>query len=156
MAKLLFLDIDGVLNSMRTCYIGGFPHSFSTEDLKLFDWVAIGMLRKLQDAHDIEFVLSSSWRWGYSAEEVSWGLGLKISSCTPKMNDSGCRGEEIKKYLDNRTDVEAYCIVDDCADMLEDQAEFFVQTDDNDGLSFKDMVKICDILQVDMFKLKGD
>jgi hypothetical protein len=49
--KVLFLDVDGVLNSYRSvvCY-GGFSwpnnHSGGPKDQNNMDWIAVGMIRK--------------------------------------------------------------------------------------------------------------
>jgi len=41
--KVLFLDLDGVLNSARSCYaLGGFPHGFDSANMAKFDHVALG------------------------------------------------------------------------------------------------------------------
>lgn len=46
--KILFLDIDGVLNSDRSnMAFSGYPHSFSDADMAKFDNVALGLLRRL-------------------------------------------------------------------------------------------------------------
>ena len=49
--KVLLLDIDGVLNSARTCTaFGGFP--VRLDHLEAFDKVALGMIQRLCDAGD--------------------------------------------------------------------------------------------------------
>jgi HAD domain in Swiss Army Knife RNA repair proteins len=156
--KVLMLDIDGVLNSARTCHVhggpsefeglpkgNGFPHSFDKEDMKKFDHIAIGLIRQLCIETQCSIVLSSSWRIGRTAHECANGLDLPIFDKTPSLAD--VRGAEIKAWLDAHPEVETYAIVDDDSDMLESQKDYFVQTDGQEGLSYKNFVTLRDILQ---------
>ena len=45
------------------------------------------------------------------------------------------RGNEIKNWLENHPDIQNYLIIDDEANILEEQKEHFVQTDINEGLT---------------------
>lgn len=144
-AKVLFLDIDGVLNSARTCVafggplIGGFPHGFDETNMRLFDHAAIGLIRKLCHETGASIVLSSSWRIIHTVHECANGLDLPIFDRTPSLNWHGrVRGDEIANWLADHPEVEVYAIVDDDSDMLDSQIPFFVQTDFKEGLSFAD------------------
>lgn len=151
--KVLFLDIDGVLNSHRTCTAfgsplkGGFPHGFDDDNMALFDHAAIGLIRKLCDKSDASIVLSSSWRIIHSVHDCANGLDLPIFDRTPSLNWPGrTRGDEIAAWLTDHPEVSRYAIVDDDGDMLESQKQNFVQTDFQDGLRFRDYENLLCIL----------
>lgn len=145
--KVLFLDIDGVLNSRRTVIAtGGYPHSFEPSCRARFDWVAVRMIRELCEKEGASIVLSSSWRHGKnSVHECANGLDLPIFDKTPDL--PGVRGEEIQDWLNRHPEVTHYAIVDDNSDMLGSQADHFVQTSEEDGLSFSDYVALGRILR---------
>lgn len=151
--KVLFLDIDGVLNSHRTCTAfgsplkGGFPHGFDDDNMALFDHAAIGLIRKLCDKSDASIVLSSSWRIIHSVHDCANGLDLPIFDRTPSLNwPDRTRGDEIAAWLADHPEVSRYAIVDDDGDMLESQKQNFVQTDFQDGLRFRDYENLLCIL----------
>lgn len=151
--KVLFLDIDGVLNSHRTCTAfgsplkGGFPHGFDADNMALFDHAAIGLIRKLCDKTDASIVLSSSWRIIHSVHDCANGLDLPIFDRTPSINTAGrTRGDEIAAWLAEHPEVSRYAIVDDDGDMLADQKPNFVQTDFHDGLRYRDYENLLCIL----------
>lgn len=126
--KVLFLDVDGVLNStpdylVRTEH-GGFPINMGKIDI----------LKDIIDATGCEIVVSSAWRKS--------DLFFHLLKCLPKtpldktpVFNSGCRGEEIKLWLDENKGVESYAILDDDSDMLPEQLPYFVQTELDYGLT---------------------
>jgi hypothetical protein len=133
--KVLFLDIDGVLNSHRTAYATkGFPHGFDDAQKQKFDWIAVGLIRRLCEETNTSIVLSSSWRIIHTVHECANGLDLPIFDATPRL--CGIRGDEIQEWLNRHPEVEQYAIVDDDSDMLESQKDHFVQTSHADGLSY--------------------
>lgn len=152
--KVLFLDIDGVLNSRRTCTAtGGFPHCFIESHKAKFDWIAVGLIRVLCDKEGASIVLSSSWRHGEkSIHECANGLDLPIFDKTPAL--PGVRGEEIQHWLDQHPEVTHWAIVDDNSDMLGSQLEHFVQTSEEDGLSFSDFAALGRILRGELGGVK--
>lgn len=142
--KILFLDIDGVLNSTRTCVaFGGYP--IELEHINAFDQVAIRLIQRLCDAADVKVVLSSAWRLHYPYAQVARALGLPIIDKTPYL--IGPRGMEINAWLSEHPLVEQYAILDDDADMLPDQLPHFVRTDGNDGLTWAGYQKLCSLFQ---------
>lgn len=141
--KILFLDIDGVLNSTRTCVaFGGFPHEFS--QIGAFDQVAIRLLQRLCDSAGVQVVLSSAWRLSNEARAAGDALGLPIIDRTPYI--CGPRGGEIQHWLDRHPDVECYAIVDDDADMLPAQMPRFVKTSGHEGLTWENYAALCTLL----------
>jgi hypothetical protein len=132
--KVLFLDIDGVLNSERSCAAyDGYPHCFKPKDMAQFDHTAIALIRKLCKKTGCSIVLSSTWRITSTIHEVAGALDLPIFDATPVL--PGIRGLEISSWLASHPEVVTYAIVDDSGDMLELQKPFFVQTNMEFGLS---------------------
>ncbi|GAB2471666.1 hypothetical protein GCM10027082_23930 [Comamonas humi] len=140
--RVLFLDIDGVLNSTRTCVAtGGYPQRL--EDRAGFDWIAIKLLQRLCDSSGIQVVLSSAWRTFNDFKTVAKAFDLPIIDATPVL--TGSRGDEIKAWLDNHVEVTHYAIIDDDPDMLEMQMPYFVQTNGFEGMSWANFTRLCSI-----------
>lgn len=125
MNKVIFLDIDGVLNSNNTFDDNDewrkFFCKFSNKSLKDkityhmidIDLDKVFMLRDVCNLTGAKIVISSSWRrlWYYSlTEEKLVNLGLPIVGTTPYIR--GNRGEEIRRYLQNNK-VDNFIILDD-------------------------------------------
>lgn len=146
--KILFLDIDGVVNSRRTALaFGGYPHDFSPAGMARFDPVAIAMVRRLCRETKTSIVLSSTWRLHFTVAEVAAGLDLPVIDHTPN-SPAGYdgRGHEIAAWLAAHPEVDSYAIVDDQAVMLPEQAAHFGQTDEACGLSLDDYDRLYMIL----------
>lgn len=145
--KILFLDIDGVLNSMRTAKaFYGYP--FSALSLEQFDKVAIGLIQRLCKETDCSICLSSTWRLNSNWQHLAVQLTLPIIDRTPSnVSLLGYRGKEIEAWLQKHPEVKQYAIVDDNSDMLEEQIPFFVQTSAEDGLSYQNYLDLVRILQ---------
>lgn len=125
--KLLFLDVDGVLNTYRT---GGL-YTLTRNKIKL--------LQKIVTDTNCKIVLSSTWRKDdYAFRRLVRVLSyrdLQIYSKTPVL-DGVPRGVEIATWLDNNSlPVERYAILDDDSDMLDSQLKNFFQTDGDYGLT---------------------
>jgi hypothetical protein len=153
--KVLFLDIDGVLNSQKTCEAfgnpskGGFPHGFDADNMALFDHAAIALIRRLCKKTDASIVLSSSWRIIHSVNDCANGLDLPIFDRTPSLNWYGrVRGDEIAAWLSDHPEVTRYAIVDDDSDMLDWQKSRFVQTNFQEGLTFRNYEDLLCLLGV--------
>lgn len=161
--KIVFLDIDGVLNSRRTALaFKGYPHKFEP-GLPGFDPVAVGLVRKLVEHTQAQVVLSSSWRFD-EREWVKAGpmLGLPIIDRTPvglhwhpdyQDHQQILRGHEIKHWLSEKPEVSHYVILDDDQDMLEEQQEQFVHVNRDHGLSADDFYRACTILGRDPLRM---
>lgn len=144
--KILFLDIDGVLNSTKTAMAhGGFPLNFAQK--QAFDQAAIGLLHRLCDSNDdVKIVLSSTWRLHYTAEQAAAALELPIIDRTPLLH--GPRGYEISAWLGAHPEITEYVILDDNNDMLDMQRPRFVRTDGDEGMSLANFREVCRILDV--------
>jgi hypothetical protein len=143
--KVLFLDVDGVLINLR-CYGEGARGGEYTQAHP--DCVAA--LNRVTDETGARIVVSSVWRLG-GVKKIrdilrGWGVTGKVIGCTPdlarKPKESLIwrhveRGEEIQAWLDahaERARVDAFCIVDDDADMKH-LLPRLIQTDFADGFT---------------------
>ena len=145
--KIVFLDIDGVCNSTRSCIaLGGYGHP-DTDDKKL-DPIALGLLLDIQKQTGCKFVISSTWRLNKQPSDFDF-LGLDVIGCTPYQSKRGKeRGYQIDDWLieyylkQDVEPIETYCIIDDDSDMLLLQMPFFVQTNHNNGFSFENYEQV--------------
>lgn len=146
--KVLFLDIDGVINSTRTCYaFDGYPHSFEPDQMAMFDPVAIKLIQELCKTTNAVVVVSSTWRILFTCDEIQKALGIPVFDRTVDLSTPDkLRGDEIQIWLDEHPEVTRYAIVDDNSDMLESQMSRFVQTDPDVGLSFQDYIALVSLL----------
>lgn len=145
--KVLFLDIDGVLNSTRSCIaFHGYPFGLGAESLEMFDPIAVNMIRGLCAHAGVSVVVSSAWRITHHWDDIGKSLDLPTIDATPQL--MGPRGNEIQAWLDAHPDVTQYAIVDDDADMLNSQLPRFVKTDINEGLSFSNFQHLCELFGV--------
>ena len=146
--RLLFLDIDGVLNSQTW---GGQHERW----FEILDPEAVAQLRRVVDAlPDLRIVVSSAWRIGRSltdlrAHLVKCGMDPAIESRiidrTPSLPGQRIRGDEIRTWLGYCTGYQSFAIVDDGADMGE-LAPRLVQTDWRFGLTTADADRLIALL----------
>ena len=115
MTIALFLDIDGVLNSVRYWY-GNRPISLSTEGA--IDPAAVAVLNQIVERWHPTIVLSSSWRQMgittvQSVLEKQGFIGT-LADVTPPDVDGRKRHEDIKLWLDaNPRAWDRYVVIDD-------------------------------------------
>lgn len=154
--KVLFLDIDGVLNSFKSILLHGSLFIKSKDVASKLDPYGSLFIKRLTQ-HGVTVVLSSTWRKGSEFEE--WGsqaFDFKVSDRTCDYPFSGAmRGDEVKIWLDEHPEVTHYCIVDDDSDMLPEQMSHFTKIDGKEGITFADMEKICTILGFDLWDLRA-
>ena len=142
--KVLFLDIDGVLNSHRTAI--AFGGMFGVDKL---DPIAVRLVRGIVDTADACVVLSSSWRLTHDFRELGKQLDLPMIDRTPSL--VGPRGKEIKAWLDGHPECTRYAIVDDDGDMLPEQTPYFVQTNMREGFTWASAERLCEVLGVRIY-----
>lgn len=125
--KVLFLDIDGVLNTPKLIKTFGYDY---------IDPVLVAIVAKIVNETSAKIVLSSTWR----KEEVNRRLVeealaqhyLEIHDCTPVFDGWVDRCEEIREWLSDN-EVSKFAILDDWED-AEVEGSFFL-TDENRGLT---------------------
>lgn len=126
--KIIFLDIDGVLNTHKS--IGRFGFDF-------IDHILVALVARIIEETRAKIVLSSTWRIEEKdrrlATQALKEQGLEIHDQTPVMYREQ-RRVEIQAWLD-QNQVERFAILDDDPD-AEIQGSFF-RTDENLGLTVK-------------------
>lgn len=137
-SKVLFLDIDGVLNSTERAR-NNIPYS-------VFMPEGLAFLRHLV-AHGVRIVVSSSWRLGRTIPQLSEALTVPVADVTPRSPFESCRGEEIQSWLD-ANGAPDYCIIDDDNDMLPEQRPRFVRTTCELGMQPWHMDEVCRVLSL--------
>lgn len=174
--KVIFLDVDGVLNACNKFYdvvwkickklhiLKWYDSHFDEFGVKLYRVFLLWIIVKFTRA---DIVLSSSWRIGYLnpdrkltpnqrelEKKLSW-FGLHIHDVTEQL---GHRGEEIQTYLFEHPDITNYVILDDDKyDIIETMgAEHLVITSyggpirgysyEDTGMKIKDAIKAIKIL----------
>lgn len=131
MKKLIFLDIDGVLNSLEFMY--GPNSSWTSDKTTQIDPNGVELLNQLIDATQAEVVLSSTWRiLHYDILKTilnDMGCKANIIDKTPTTHYKAkkfrhCqRGCQIQEWLDNHKDIfdiekgDKFIILDDGNDM---------------------------------------
>lgn len=152
--KIIFLDIDGVLNSAEYRRRMGRKYYAA-----IIDRSKVPLLKKIVDKTDAKIVLSTSWRkfWnegeaqldsvGQNINEVFVEFDLSVYSKTPVIEDAG-RSAEIKAWLDGKRYVDGYVILDDRDfGWSAEQRAHFVRTDQNgDGLDDVQVQEVMDVL----------
>ena len=148
--KVVFLDIDGVLNSHRTCLaFGGIPSGMKKEAVKFLDPLALNMIREICKLSDAKVVLSSTWRKNRPFQEYAKEFDLPIIDRTGSYSDKGhMRGYEIEDWLDKHPEVTHYAIIDDDSDMLESQKTNFVHVNGLEGFLYQHALRLGEILEV--------
>ena len=158
--KVIFLDIDGVLNNTSTEET--FEEYYFVEDEK------IELLKQLVVRTDAKIVLSSTWREGWYARErienpsKSFKSAIRLFEALEKKlseydlellsytEDFGARGEEIDLWLKNWNGepIESFVILDDMyPEDLKLHQEKLVQTVESFGLTQEDVEKAVAMLK---------
>ena len=158
--KVIFLDIDGVLNSeefARWCH--EFPDFVREGGSNWVDPNAVLMITSLCKDYNVKLVISSSWRMFDVQSTIDCFKNYRdltplckyIVGVTPRNTDDRIwesRGEEIQQYLNEHPEIDNYVIVDDDNDMLESQKDHFVRCSYLFGLIPSRVAKMQEILQL--------
>lgn len=136
--KIIFLDIDGVLNN---AYTKERFRNFTGIDKKL-----VGMFLNWLEGKPYSIVLSSSWRTDAEFTEELTRNGITWISATPHIPFRK-RGSEIEASLEVHKP-ERYVVLDDYApsEFLKEQRPFLVQTSEVRGLEPKKLKRIDSLL----------
>lgn len=141
--KVVFLDIDGVLNHSE--FLKNIKRSpgGTISDLDMIDPKAVALLNKLLDTTKANVVISSTWRIGntlFHLQQLLSKAGFqfpeRIIGATVSLTE-GVRGAEINVWL-QQVPVDKFVILDDDDDM-DPLMDHLVQTSFEKGLQLKDV-----------------
>ena len=151
--KVIFLDIDGVLNS------SSFFNRIFTEEghcfvNNLLDQNALLNLKDLLWQTGAYIVISSTWRFDIDTLKKQFApYGITIAGTTQIENIASndfaiSRSSEIQNFLETRPCFNSYVIIDDLNKMFfsEQQQCHLVSTDPKIGLTKQDVQKAIEIL----------
>ena len=173
--KVLFLDIDGVLNSQnwfgyrlycsknniydRILNFTDINDEYINHKLSMIDDRAIVNLNRIIEETGCKVVLSSSWKSSRkSVNDLTQyilkikGFKYELYGVTPRLwrDEFGTqRGEEIQMWMDKESEknkIESFVILDDDSDILPEQMKNFIHIDGQVGLIDKDVVTAIKIL----------
>jgi len=132
--KVLFLDIDGVLNSKLY-----YKYIYKPEEGSRFDPYCVILVKRLVEEFSLKIVISSTWRNG-SVNRLMKELNehnmieyLHDDWHTPFVRRAS-RGSEINLWLDSHPEVKDYLILDDNENLLDHQLSRFVKTSNYLGM----------------------
>ncbi|NPV87345.1 MAG: hypothetical protein HPY45_15205 [Anaerolineae bacterium] len=139
--RVIFLDIDGVLNSIsrqNECKWETDPHN-------------VDVLNKIVKETGAVVVISSGWRFVYWLGEIRRFLlenGVEadiVDVVSPFLEN---KGDAVEAWLMRHTkDVDSYVILDDCSFLFhEEQLDKLVETDYRVGLMMSDAQKAISML----------
>lgn len=134
--KIIFLDIDGVLNS--NVYYRTVDRSI--KDWNRFDPKVVGYIKKLVEEFPAKIVISSTWRFGAvkqlknELKKSNLNQFLHNDWGTPKVYPPH-RGEEIRMWLEKHHEITNYIIIDDDESILEKQMMRLIKTNINEGMT---------------------
>lgn len=153
--KIIFLDCDGVINSIQWEVVRkDMPPASVIDDA--IDPRCLERIVSICKVTGAKIVLSSDWRisWPFARTRLECaGIpeGL-IMDCTPVLNTvhgmhHHSRGEEIQAWLDVHDDVYDYVIIDDREDFLQDQVRLhLVHVNNWVGITEKDRLAAVEML----------
>lgn len=143
--KVIFLDIDGVLNSRA--YDRRRDWSKQTD----VDETRLPLVKDIVDRTGAKIVLSSTWRdyWekdprlcrddGVYLNEIFAKCGLRIFDKTPNFGLCAARHDEVKAWLDGaEEEIESFVIIDDYGFGWKELASNFVKTNANFRLGLEE------------------
>lgn len=158
--RVLFLDIDGVLNSRRFFGVSSKSARWKAhgaakahDPVANIDPVAVAYLNSVVVRTGCKVVVSSAWRYQHTPEEIAGllrarGFVGEVVGATPKIergDEVVPRGDEVAAWLREHPGVESYAIVDDDDDMGA-LGHYLVQTTREGGLGVAEAEQLARIL----------
>lgn len=136
--KVIFLDIDGVLNSRA------YDRRRNWDEQTDIDETRLPFIKEIVDATGAKIVLSSTWRqhWdkdtnrcdedGLYINKTFAKFGLTVFDKTPDLGITALRRDEISKWMKATEEViDSFVIIDDYRYGWGDLNEHFVKTEPN-------------------------
>jgi len=109
--RIIFTDIDGVLNSRKTPNPRNLPYIVDAKLLKRFE--------ELVARTDAAVVLTSTWRYDPAGLYSARRLGIPFVDVTPDRPERS-RREEVLGWLHDHPEATRYAVIDDEDDQLDD------------------------------------
>ena len=148
--NIIFLDIDGVLNSTESM---SKLSKQRKEHIDLPDKKLIDNLNYILDKTNAKIIVSSCWRYThseFSLDIILYLCGLqpyKVIGITPTVHMNRVRGQEIQVWIDkNKERINNFVIIDDDTDMG-NLSRYLVKTNSKVGLTRDDAEKAIKILR---------
>lgn len=159
--KILFLDIDGVMNSAQSCIYWNrkkknHPDGEWNPMRGEFCPIAISNLNYLlEKIPDLQIVISSTWRIGRSIQQLKDIFKSQEIDPARVINKTPCdkrqpRGLDIQEFMDqNGLTPENIAILDDDSDMLHLMPRF-IKTNNWNGLQWQELVEVSKLFGVQL------
>ena len=134
--KILFLDIDGVLNSKIY-----YKYIYKPEEgHSRFDPYCVVLIKRLVEEFSLKIVITSTWRNGIAERLMN---ELEESKLVPYLHEDWHtpilrpvnRGMEIQLWLEEHPKAKDYIIIDDNENLFEYQLNKLVKTDSYAGMA---------------------
>lgn len=151
--KVIFLDIDGVLNDHSVAATRGISQYCGIQSDK------VALLNQITDKTGAKLVISSAWRYmvhgkamtlqGFEYMMITHGLSGEIIGLTREDEKFDTRKHQILDWLINSgsyVGLNEYVILDDLDLELSDFGNRFIQTDGTVGLTQKEVDRAVEIL----------
>ncbi|WP_454733899.1 MULTISPECIES: HAD domain-containing protein [Cupriavidus] len=118
--RLIMLDVPGVLYSGRSeARLGGIPDTGTLRDVRFFDPLALGFVRRLFGLAGARVVVSEAWRRGVPAA-ILQQLDLQVEGMTPDV--PGGHAARVAAYFAKRPAPQAFAILTcDTASLRDEQ-----------------------------------
>ena len=142
--KIIFLDIDGVLNSRE------YDRKRNWNEQTDIDETRLPLVKEIIDKTGAKIVLISTWRshWnrdvnlcdedGMYINRLFSKYGLAIYDKTPDLGLLSKRKDEVKAWLaEYKSDIEGFVILDDYRFGWDDLSDFYIHTNPNYGLGLE-------------------
>lgn len=143
--KILFLDIDGVLNSRE------YDRHRNWNEQTDIDETRLPLVKEIIDKTGAKIVLISTWRSHWNRDEslcdedgmyinrLFSKYGLTIYDKTPDLGLLSKRKDEVKAWLAEHTgEVERFVILDDYRFGWDGLSDFYIHTNPNYGLGLEE------------------
>lgn len=167
--RVIFLDFDGVLNSVRNAVADGciINAGKAKKNALLghkvysgFDPVAVALVYRFIVQADAYVVVSSAWRKTFSlaalrdmfVDEFGWDASRIIDMTGSNNTSYGIRGHEVQQWIDDNTAGIRnfqYIIIDDNSDFLDHQMKYLIKTDPYEGLLYRDYCKALKLFNIE-------
>jgi hypothetical protein len=129
--KIIFLDIDGVMDDKQFVKENGYSRPFS-DNLIDFSPRCVTVLNEITNTTNAKIVLSSTWRTNYKHAELEGKINSALDAVKELFSKNGVTGEvigitpimghknyhitrslEILTWLSNRSDIDNWVAIDD-------------------------------------------